>query len=99
MKLLRNAILFLVALAMLAFGAMFAVENEAAVPLNLLFVILPERPVALWVLLAFAAGGLVGVLISWLASWRQARLLKRSNRKLARLDAARSAESKDAPGS
>ena len=42
MNLLRNFLYFLLALGMLALGALFAVQNEARVPLDLLVVYLPE---------------------------------------------------------
>ena len=54
MQILKTAGLVLLALAMLLFGAMFAADNEAKVPLNLVFVTLEARSVALWVLLAFS---------------------------------------------
>ena len=49
---------------MLALGALFAVQNDATVPLDLLVVYLPARSVALWVLLALALGGILGLLTS-----------------------------------
>jgi uncharacterized membrane protein YciS (DUF1049 family) len=64
MHILRNILLFLIALAMLALGALFAVQNDVAVPLDLLVVYLPARSVALWVLLALALGGILGLLVS-----------------------------------
>ena len=64
MYILRNILLFIIALAMLALGALFAVQNDATVPLDLLVVYLPARSVALWVLLALALGGILGLLVS-----------------------------------
>ena len=82
MKLLRNIVYFLIAVAMLALGAMFAVQNEATVPLDLLVIALPERSVALWVLLAFAVGGVLGMLTSLGVILRLRASLLAANRKL-----------------
>lgn len=82
MNLLKNFLYFLLALAMLALGALFAVQNEARVPLDLLVVLLPERSVALWVLLAFAAGGVAGLLTSLGIVLRLRTSLAVANRKL-----------------
>ena len=48
MKFLKNLFYFLIIAAALFLGALFAVENTTAVPLNLLVFALPERSVALW---------------------------------------------------
>jgi lipopolysaccharide assembly protein A len=45
-------------------GALFTIQNEATVPLDLLVVQLPARSVALWVIVAFIVGGLVGLGLS-----------------------------------
>ena len=82
MNLLKNVLYFLLALGMLALGALFAVQNEARVPLDLLVVYLPERSVALWVLLAFAAGGIAGLLTSLGIILRLRTALAVANRKL-----------------
>ena len=84
MQIFRKFLYFLIALAMLALGALFAVQNEAAVPLDLLVVYLPERSVALWVLLAFAAGGIAGLLTSLGIILRLRTALAVANRKLAK---------------
>lgn len=84
MQLVRKLVFFLVALAMLALGALFAVQNEAKVPLDLLVVYLSERSVALWVLLAFALGGVVGLLTSLGIILRLRARLMAANRRLGR---------------
>lgn len=95
MTILRNILLFIAAIAMLALGAMFAVQNDTAVPLDLLLFALPERSVALWVLLAFALGGVIGMLTSLGVTWRLRIVLKSAQRKLDQL--ARAAEPEAAP--
>ena len=88
MKLLRNISVFVIALAMLVLGALFAVQNDAPVPLDLLVVSLPPRSIALWVLLAFALGGVLGMLTLLGINLRLRTALHTANRKLARaLDA------------
>ena len=85
MQLIRNILYFLLAVAMIALGAMFAVQNEAAVPLDLLVVYLPERSVALWVLLAFALGGVIGMLTSLGMVLRLRTALMAANRRIDKL--------------
>ncbi|MEE4191829.1 MAG: LapA family protein [Halieaceae bacterium] len=93
MQYLRNLFYFLIAVAMLALGALFAVQNEATVPLDLLVVYLPERSVALWVLLAFAVGGVAGLLASLGIILRQRTALASARRKLDKLRAQASQDS------
>ena len=85
MKLIRNLIFFLVAIVMLALGALFAVQNQATVPVDLLVISLPERSIALWILLAFAVGGVLGMLMSVGIILRLRTALLAANRKLNRL--------------
>ncbi len=87
MHIFRNILFFLIALAMLAIGALFAVQNEAAVPLDLLVIYLPERSVALWVLLALALGGVLGMLTSLTIILRLRASLAVARRRLARQQA------------
>lgn len=84
MQLVRKLAFFLVAIAMVVLGALFAVQNEVKVPLDLLVIYLPERPLALWVLLAFAAGGIVGLLTSLGIILRLRTRLMTANRRLSR---------------
>ena len=64
MRYLKRWLAYLLLLVVLAFGVLFSVQNTVAVPLDLLLFQLPEQRLALWVLLAFALGGVVGMLIS-----------------------------------
>ncbi len=97
MQFLRNLFYFLIAVAMLALGALFAVQNEAAVPLDLLVVYLPERSVALWVLLAFAVGGVAGLLASLGIILRQRSALASAHRKLGKVRAQSGQEPRPQP--
>ena len=84
MKLLRTIIMLLFVLAVLAVGVLFAIENTATVPLNLLVLHFEDRSIALWVLLAFALGGVLGILANIGIVWRLRARLLRSNRQLQR---------------
>lgn len=64
MDFLRKLIALLIIITMLVVGVLFAVQNTQTVPLDLLVISLPERSVALWVLLGFAAGAVIGMLAS-----------------------------------
>lgn len=64
MKQLRNLVTVLVVLGTLAVGVLFALQNEVAVPLDLLVYTFNPRSLALWILLAFALGGVLGMFVS-----------------------------------
>ncbi|TGD73477.1 DUF1049 domain-containing protein [Mangrovimicrobium sediminis] len=64
MKLLRKLLIVAIALLMVAIGVLFAVQNEIAVPLDLLLFSFEPHSLALWLLLAFALGGVLGLLMS-----------------------------------
>ncbi len=82
MKLLRTLFTLLIVLAALAAGVLFALQNEQPVALDLLFFTFPPRSLALWILLAFALGGLAGMLASSLLMIRQRAALGASKRRL-----------------
>lgn len=64
MGLVKKLLLAVLLLVIALYGALFAVENDTAVPLDLLLVELPAVRVSLWVMAAFIAGGLAGLIIS-----------------------------------
>lgn len=64
MKQLRTLVTILVVVATLASGVLFAVQNEVPVPLDLLIYTFSPRSLALWILLAFALGGVLGMFVS-----------------------------------
>ena len=97
MNFLRNLVYFLVVIAMLVLGVLFAVQNTVAVPLDLLVITLAERSLALWVLLAFAVGGVIGMLTSLGMVLRLRTELMGARRKLAKLDAAAAAPEVETP--
>jgi uncharacterized integral membrane protein len=84
MKYLKNILYFSAFAGVLILGAAFAAQNTATVPLDLLVVSLSEHSIALWVLLAFSAGGIIGMLISMGLVLRLRTTLLRVNRQLAK---------------
>jgi putative membrane protein len=64
MKLLRNLLTILVVLATLSVGVLFALQNKLPVSLDLLVYTFEPQSLAVWVLGAFAFGGILGMLVS-----------------------------------
>ena len=64
MKLLRNLLTVFTVLATLIAGVLFALQNKTPVPLDLLVYTFEPQSTALWILLAFALGGLLGMIVS-----------------------------------
>lgn len=87
MKLLRTIITVVVVLAMAALGVLFALANDGPVSLDLLIYTFAPRSLALWILLAFAVGGLVGMLMSSLMMVRLRASRNSLQRKLGRAKA------------
>ncbi len=83
MKLLNRWLAYFVILIVLIIGVFFSFQNDAQVPLDLLVIQLSEQRVSLWILLAFAVGGIIGMLIS---SLTVVRLRSRSLRLQRKLD-------------
>ena len=64
MGLVRKLLLAVLLLMIALYGALFTVENDTAVPLDLLLVELPAVRLSLWVVAAFIVGGLTGLTIA-----------------------------------
>lgn len=64
MQILKRLLAIVLLIAVLVLGVLFSIQNTVTAPLDLLILQLPEQRVALWVLLAFALGGVVGMLVS-----------------------------------
>ena len=62
MQIVKSILLLLLIVAVVVFGLLFSMENTALVPLNILVMELPEQRISTWIILAFFAGGLCGVL-------------------------------------
>jgi len=82
MKFLRRLLTVAVVLAMVAAGVLFALQNKAPVPLDLLVYSFPPQSLALWVLSAFALGGLTGLIVSSVLMVRMRASLGASKRQL-----------------
>lgn len=84
MKLLRNILTLLLVVAMVAVGVLFALQNKEPVALDLLVYTFAPHSLALWVLAAFALGGIAGMLASSLVILRLRAGRAASNRQLQR---------------
>lgn len=81
MNLLRKLITLVVILATIAIGVLFALQNTVPVPLDLLVYTFAEKSLALWVLCAFAAGGILGMLTAMGIVVRLRTSLRAANKK------------------
>jgi putative membrane protein len=70
MRWIRRILIALLLLLVLLFGLLFSLQNEQQVPLDLVALQLDERPVAVWLLAAFALGGVAGMLAGSVALLR-----------------------------
>jgi putative membrane protein len=84
MKFLRNLLTVVIVLATLAVGVLFALQNKMPVPLDLLVYTFEPKSLALWVLAAFAVGGVLGMLISSVILVRMQASLAAVKRQLAK---------------
>lgn len=66
MKWLKRICILVLLVAAFFWGMLFTSENTAQVALNLVFWQLSPASVSLWVILGFATGGLVGLVVSLL---------------------------------
>ncbi len=62
MRWIKLLIVAALVLLIAAYGVLFSIENDTAVAVNLLFLQLPELQLSLWLLAAFALGGVGGLL-------------------------------------
>ena len=84
MKFLRNVFTVVIVLATVAVGVLFALQNKMPVPLDMLVYTFEPRSLALWVLAAFAVGGVLGMLISSVILVRMQASLATVKRQLAK---------------
>ena len=82
MNFLRGVAGVVVVIAMTALGALFALQNDMPVPLDVLVYQLAPRSLALWVLGAFAFGGLCGLLVASFVVLRLRTRMRLLNRQL-----------------
>jgi uncharacterized integral membrane protein len=82
MTLIRKLLTLLVILTTIVIGVLFALQNTALVPLDLLIYTFEPKSLALWVLVAFAVGGLLGMAAASGMVLRLRASLRVANRKL-----------------
>ena len=64
MKWFKRVCVLLILAAVFFWGMLFTSENTAELPLHLVFWELPAASISLWVILSFAVGGMVGLVLS-----------------------------------
>ena len=82
MKTFRKLLTLVIILATIAVGVLFALQNKAPVPLDLLVYTFNPKSLALWILASLALGGLLGMLASSAIVLRLRTSLASANRKL-----------------
>jgi putative membrane protein len=85
MNLLRKLLTILVVLATVVVGVLFALQNTTLVPLDLLVYTFDPKSLALWVLAAFAAGGVLGMLTASGIILRLRTTLRMANKRTAKV--------------
>lgn len=63
MRWLKRLVTLLVLVLVLAGGLLFSLQNATSVPVDLLVYQTVERPVSVWLLMAFTLGGVVGLVV------------------------------------
>lgn len=63
MKLVKSLFSLILVLALLVLGIWFTLRNQQPIPLDLLFIKLPENSLALWLTLSLLAGLILGFLL------------------------------------
>lgn len=61
MRWVRRLLAVAILLLILLFGLLFALQNPAEVPIDLLVLQLSPRPLATWLIIAFVLGGIAGL--------------------------------------
>ncbi|MFT4615480.1 MAG: putative membrane protein [Bacteroidia bacterium] len=84
MKLLKKLLTLLIVLAMIGLGMMFSTANDMQVPLDFLLYTFAPKSLALWILLAFALGGILGMAASSLLLLGTRTSLRTSRKQLDR---------------
>lgn len=87
MSFLRGIAGIVVVFTMAGVGALFALQNEALVPLDILVHEFAPRSLALWVLLAFALGGVTGLFMASVVALRLRARMRLLNRQLLKAQA------------
>ncbi|MCF7981112.1 MAG: LapA family protein [Pseudomonadales bacterium] len=78
----KRIVTFLILIAIFYWGILFRIENLSQVPLSLVFVTLPEASLSVWMVMAFAIGVILSLLISILLTIKQKTQLLLAKRQL-----------------
>lgn len=63
MRWIKRVLTVLILALVLAAGLLFSLQNGTAVPVDLLVYHTAERPVSVWLLVAFTLGGVLGLVV------------------------------------
>ena len=88
MRWLRQGLTLLFAVGTVVAGGLFSLQNAEEIPLDLIVVQLPAQPVAIWVLVALAAGVVIGLGAGTLLALRRSATIHRLRKQRDRLLAA-----------
>ena len=88
MRWLRQGLTLLFAVGTVVAGGLFSLQNAEEIPLDLVVVQLPAQPVAIWVLVALAAGVVIGLGAGSLLALRRSATIHRLRKQRDRLLAA-----------
>lgn len=80
MRWLKGLLMAIILLVVLLLGILFAVNNQQALPLNLIWVELPPASLSLWLLIALTCGVILGMLAMSGVYLRLRTLLTRAQR-------------------
>lgn len=67
---LQKILIILLVLALILLALVFSLNNQMAVSLNFLLFETPPHGIAVWIIMSFIIGALVGVLMTMLATFR-----------------------------
>jgi uncharacterized membrane protein YciS (DUF1049 family) len=87
MKFLYKLLTLAIVLATLGIAVLFALQNKEPVALDMLIYSFAPRSLALWVLSAFALGGICGMLVSSAIMLRQRATMAGNKRQLGKAQA------------
>lgn len=85
---LQKVLLILLVLCLVLVALVFSLNNQMAVALNFLFFETQPHGVAVWIIMAFVVGALVGVVMTVLATMRKSVSRRNLEKRLARSEQA-----------
>lgn len=85
---LRKILITVLVLVLVLLALVFSMNNQMAVSLNFLLFETPPHGVAVWVIMAFVLGALIGVLMTLLATFRTSVSRRQLKKRLERAEQA-----------